>query len=177
MCSVIVIILLFRFRFFTILLIHNTITSFYLYILIVFESFLSGILNANNQTKKFFATKLSRFSYLLMLLLLGGDIEICPGLQNTLSDFCKNRGFKIVHQNVRGILSNHHLLVSFVNKTRVKNCCDLRIKTHIKEGDICDICILYLVIYIYNEIEMLVPLEVFVLMNNFKTRNKIQTQI
>ena len=84
--------------------------------IIVKESFLSGILNANNQTKKVFTTKLSRFSYLLMLLLLGGDIEICPGPQNTLSDFCKSRGFKIVHQNVRGILSNHHLLESFVNK-------------------------------------------------------------
>ena len=143
MCSVIVIILLFRFRFFTILLIHNTITSFYLYILIVFESFLSGILNANNQTKKFFATKLSRFSYLLMLLLLGGDIEICPGLQNTLSDFCKNRGFKIVHQNVRGILSNHHLLLSFVNKTESKIVVICLSKTHIKDGDICDNSNLY----------------------------------
>ena len=143
MCSVIVIILLFRFRFFTILLIHNTITSFYLYILIVFESFLSGILNANNQTKKFFATKLSRFSYLLMLLLLGGDIEICPGLQNTLSDFCKNKGFKIVHQNVRGILSNHHLLLSFVNKTESKIVVICLSKTHIKDGDICDNSNLY----------------------------------
>ena len=143
MCSVIMIILFFRFRFFTILLIHNTVTSFYLYILIVFESFLSGILNANNQTKKFFATKLSRFSYLLMLLLLGGDIEICPGLQNTLSDFCKNRGFKIVHQNVRGILSNHHLLLSFVNKTESKIVVICLSKTHIKDGDICDNSNLY----------------------------------
>ena len=125
------------------LLIHNTITSFYLYILIVFESFLSGILNANNQTKKVFATKLSRFSYLLMLLLLGGDIEICPGLQNTLSDFCKNRGFKIVHQNVRGILSNHHLLLSFVNKTESKIVVICLSKTHIKDGDICDNSNLY----------------------------------
>ena len=70
------------------------------------ESFLSGILNASNQTKQCFTTKLSRFSYLVMLLLLGGDIEICPGPQSTLSDFCKSKGFKIVHQNVRGILSN-----------------------------------------------------------------------
>ena len=48
--------------------------------------------------------------------MLGGDIEICPGPQNTLSDFCKSSGFKIVHQNVRGILSNHHLLELFVIK-------------------------------------------------------------
>ena len=35
--------------------------------IIVKESFLSDILNANHQTKKVLATKLSRFSYLLML--------------------------------------------------------------------------------------------------------------
>ena len=35
--------------------------------IIVKESFLSGILNANHQTKKVLATKLSRFSYFLLL--------------------------------------------------------------------------------------------------------------
>ena len=93
--------------------------------------------------KKVFATKLPRISYLLMLLLLGGDIEICPGLQNTLSDFCKNRGFKIVHQNVRGILSNHHLLESFVNKTESKIDVICVSETHIKDGEICDNSNLY----------------------------------
>ena len=83
--------------------------------IIVKESFLSGILNAHNQTKKVFTTKLSRFSYLFMLLFLGGDVEICQRPQNTLSGFCNSRGFKIVHQNVRGILTNHYL-ESFVNK-------------------------------------------------------------
>ena len=78
-----------------------------------------------------------------MLLLLGGDIEICPGLQNTLSDFCKNKGFKIVHQNVRGILSNHHLLLSFVNKTESKIVVICLSKIHIKDGDICDNSNLY----------------------------------
>ena len=78
-----------------------------------------------------------------MLLLLGGDTEICPGLQNTLSDFCKNRGFKIVHQNVRGIRSNHHLLVSFVNKTESKIVVICVSKSHIKDVDICDNSNLY----------------------------------
>ena len=55
-----------------------------------------------------------------MLLLLGGDTEICPEPQNTLSNFCESRGLKIVYQNVRGILSNYHLLESFVNKTEPK---------------------------------------------------------
>ena len=43
--------------------------------IIVKESFLSGILNAHNQMKKVFATKLFRFSYLFTLLLLGGDFK------------------------------------------------------------------------------------------------------
>ena len=102
------------------------------------ESFLSGILNANNQTEKCFTTKLSSVSYLLVLLLLGGDIEICPGPQNTLSDFCKSKGFKIVHQNIRGILSNHHLLELFVNKSESKTDVICLSETHIKDGYICD---------------------------------------
>ena len=55
-----------------------------------------------------------------MLILLGGDIDICPGLQNTLSDFCNSRGFKIAYPNVKGVLRSHHLLESFVN-SRVEN--------------------------------------------------------
>ena len=101
--------------------------------IIVKESFLSGILNAHNQTKKVFTTKLSRFSYLFMLLFLGGDVEICQRPQNTLSDFCNSRGFKIVHQNVRGILTNHHL-ESFVNKKGSK----LIWFAYLKLVDICD---------------------------------------
>ena len=99
--------------------------------------FLLGIWNANNQTKKVFTTHLSRFSYVLMLLLLCGDIEIWLGPQNTLSDFCKSREYKIVHQNVRGILSSHHLLESFVNKTEPKIDVICVSETHIKDGDIC----------------------------------------
>ena len=109
--------------------------------IIVKESFLYGILKTNIQTKKVFTTKLSRFSYLLMLLFLSGDIEICPGPQNTLWDFCKSRRFKIVHQNVRGILNSHHLLESFVHKTKIDVICIS--KTHINAGDICDKSNLY----------------------------------
>ena len=111
--------------------------------IIVKKSFLSRILNTNNKTKKVFTTKLSRFTYLLMLLLLGGDIEICPVPQNTLLDFCKSRGFKIVHQNIRGILSNHHLLESFVNKTESKIDVICVSETHIKDCEICENSNLY----------------------------------
>lgn len=84
------------------------------------ERKVSGTLNAHNQTKKVFTTKLPKFSYFFMLLLHGGHIEICSGPPNTLSVFCNSRGFKVVHQNVRGIRSNHHLLKSLVNKTEPK---------------------------------------------------------
>ena len=111
--------------------------------IIVKESFLSSILNVHTQTKKVLTTKLSRFSYLFMLLLVGGGIEICPGPQNMFSDFCNSRGFKIVLQNVRGILSNHHLLESFANKTQSKTDAIWVSETHIKNGDICDNSSLY----------------------------------
>ena len=59
-----------------------------------------SILNAHNQTKKVFTTKLFKFSYLFVLLLLGGDIEICTEPQNMLSDFWNSRGFKIVYHTL-----------------------------------------------------------------------------
>ena len=111
--------------------------------IIVKERFLSDILNVHNQTKKAFSTKLSRFSYLFMLLLLSADIEICPGPQNTSSVFSNSRGFRIVHQNVRCMLSNHHLLKSFVNKTESKIDVICKSETHIKDGDMCDNSSLY----------------------------------
>ena len=63
--------------------------------------------------------------------------------QNTLSDFCKSRGFKIVHQNVRGMLSNYHLLESFVKKTESKIDVICISETYIQDGDICDNSNLY----------------------------------
>ena len=60
-----------------------------------------------------------------------------------LSDFWKRRGFKIVYQNVRSRLSNHHLLESFVNKTVSKIDVICLSETHIKDGDICDNSSLY----------------------------------
>ena len=56
--------------------------------------------------------------------------------------FCKSRGFNIVHQNVRGILSNH-LLESFVNKTESKIDVICVSESHIKDGDICGNSSLY----------------------------------
>ena len=98
------------------------------------ESLLSCILSVNNQTRKVFTTKLFRFSY---LLLIGCDIEICQGPQNTLSDFCKSIRFKMMMR---------FAYLKFILRTVI-------FVTTI-------ICIFYLVLYFYNEIEMLVPVEV-----------------
>ena len=80
----------------------------------------------------------------------------------------QSRGFKIIHQNVRCILSNHHLLESFVNKTKIDVICIS--ETHTKGGDICDNSSLYSL-----------PGYVFLQRNRNvgtgKTQNKIQTQI
>ena len=47
-----------------------------------------------------------------MLLLICGDIELCPGphAQENLSDMSKLRGIKLVHQNIRGLLSKKGIL-------------------------------------------------------------------
>ena len=49
----------------------------------------------------------SRKGLLLLLLLMAGDIETCPGPTNPLfaniGNFVRNRGLKIFHQNVRGL--------------------------------------------------------------------------
>ena len=53
-----------------------------------------------------------------------------------------SRGLKIVHQNAKGLLSNHHLLESFVNKTssNIESNIDVFCvsEAHIKDGDIYD---------------------------------------
>ena len=43
--------------------------------------------------------------FLLLLLYLCGDIEKCPG--PALTDICKQSGFKVLHQNIRGLESSY----------------------------------------------------------------------
>ena len=44
---------------------------------------------------------------LVLLLLMFGDIESCPGSQEeSLNGFMKSRGLKVFHQNVRGLFTN-----------------------------------------------------------------------
>ena len=56
--------------------------------------------------------KLPRRSLIFLLLLIFRGIELCPGphVQENLSDISKLRGIKLVHQNIRGLLSKKDVL-------------------------------------------------------------------
>ena len=56
--------------------------------------------------------KLPRKSLIFLLLLICGDIELRPGphAQENLTDISKLRGIKLVHQNIRGLLSKKDIL-------------------------------------------------------------------
>ena len=56
--------------------------------------------------------KLPRKSLIFLLLLICGDIELClePHAQENLTDISKLRGIKLVHQNIRGLLSKKDIL-------------------------------------------------------------------
>ena len=60
--------------------------------------------------------KLPRKSLIFLLLLICGDIELCPGphVQENLTDILKQRGIKFVHQNIRGLLSKKDILEKFI---------------------------------------------------------------
>ena len=56
--------------------------------------------------------KLPKKGLIFLLLLVCGDIESWPGLQvqENLADISKLRGIKLVHQNIRGLLSKKDML-------------------------------------------------------------------
>ena len=56
------------------------------------------------------APKLPRKSLIFLLLLICGDIELCPGPQENLTDISKLIGIKLVRQNIRGLLSKKDIL-------------------------------------------------------------------
>ena len=49
---------------------------------------------------------------LILLLLICGDIELCPGphARENLTDISKLRRIKLVHQNIKGLLSKKNIL-------------------------------------------------------------------
>ena len=56
--------------------------------------------------------KLTIKSFIFLLLLICGDIELCPvpHVQENLTDISKLRGIKLVHQSIRGLLSKKDIL-------------------------------------------------------------------
>ena len=78
-----------------------------------------------------------RKSLFIILLLVCGDIESCPGPQN-ISDFCAQKGLKFVHQNIRGLLNNFSLLETFVNTANSKIDILSLSETHITNSDFMD---------------------------------------
>ena len=64
--------------------------------------------------------KLPRKSLIFLLLLICGDIELCPGphVQENLTDIPKLRGIKVVHQNIRGLVSKKDIR-NFVYKRKI----------------------------------------------------------
>ena len=61
-----------------------------------------------------------RKSLFNMLLLLSGDIEVCPGPTN-IESFYKRKGIKFVHQNICGLLNKIPLLETFFFKLKRQN--------------------------------------------------------
>jgi len=57
---------------------------------------------------------------MLLLLLLGGDVETCPGpgqrslTREEFKQSLKHRGINMVHQNIRGLQNNFDILQEFV---------------------------------------------------------------
>ena len=65
------------------------------------ETFIYSSLWITMKNKTFKGNSIS----LLMLLLLSGDIHPCPGpiTIQEINNFCKSRGLKCFHQNIRGL--------------------------------------------------------------------------
>lgn len=72
---------------------------------------------------------------LLLLLLLCGEIKLCPGPEDNLVALCKQKGLKLVHQNIHGLLSY------IANFEALSNCKERKIdiigltETHIVSND------------------------------------------
>ena len=106
------------------------------------ESFLSGISNANNQSCPGLAICLCYFCSVVTLRYIRD-----PRTRYSTFAVAHITGFKIIHRNVRGIFSKHHLLESFINKTESKIDVIWLSEAHIKDGDNNSLYILYLCIF------------------------------
>ena len=68
--------------------------------------------------KNGFALRWRQKSLIIVLLLVCGDVETQPGpsslSREQFKQFLSGKGIKIVHQNIRGLVSNFHMLQEFV---------------------------------------------------------------
>lgn len=73
-----------------------------------------------NSRRKFNNTRSTqRKSFLVILILICGDIEHCSG-PTDVNCFCKQKGIKFVHQNIRGLVYNLPHLETFISNTHSK---------------------------------------------------------
>ena len=99
------------------------------------ESFIVSSLFVYRVRKPFLRYR--RKSLLLVMLLICGDIESCPGPTN-IADFCNSKGLNVVHQNIRGLLNNFSNLEAFVSMPGTKIDVISLSETHIVDGDFSD---------------------------------------
>ena len=88
----------------------------------------------NQRFKKIVSYNHQHINLFTTLLLLCRDIETCPGPSN-LSDLCKCRRLKFVHQNIRGLTNSFPSLEAFVYKEGSKIDVLELSEPHIVEGD------------------------------------------
>ena len=73
----------------------------------------------------------------MLLLLVCGDIESCPGPFQNIDDFMKVKGMKIFHQNIRGLFGKFECLEELFDR---HSSIDIRAltETHIIDGQYDD---------------------------------------
>ena len=87
-----------------------------------------------------------------MLLILSGDLEICPSPEPISREefihFLSKRGLKMVHQNVQGLRKNFDLIQEFITTHKDIDIFSMS-KTHFNDNDpnnfLCEIpgCMFY----------------------------------
>lgn len=103
-----------------------------------------GHLSRRNEPKFSIYCKYSTRSLLCILILLGGDIHPLPGpTRDTipeLENLCKQKGFSLLHQNMRGLFSNKRYIEYILNFHNNVDIITLS-ETHISstDGEVYDI--------------------------------------
>ena len=81
-----------------------------------------------------------------MLLILSGDVEICPGPEPISREefihFLSKRGLKMVHQNVQGLRKNFDLIQEFITTHKDIDIFGMS-ETHFNDNDPNNFCVKY----------------------------------